>query len=520
MVTATTALGLTVLTVAAVTGIGLWYTRGGVASAESYLTARNSAGSGQTTATLIASVMGVWILLSPVEAGAAFGGVAAVAGYAIGEALPMLAYARLGPRIRELLPAGHSLTEYALARYGPAMFLFVLVVSLGYMFIFLAAELTGVASALELTAGVPRWQTATVIAGFVAVYTAYGGLRASLVTDTVQTLVLLPTLLIVAVGAVIALGGPSGVHASVVAADPRLLDPTFLTGLRFGFWVAIAVLGAELINQSWWQRIYAAQDVETVRRGFTIAAVANAGIVFLAGSFGILARGAVDLTVDSTSEAYDASVAFFLLVGEAFPDWIGVAVVLLAVVLVTSSADTMFNAIASLVTVDLGRLLAADDRTLRVGARLLTVGVAAAAVLVSLRARSVLQLFLLADLLGVAVMVPLFAGLYVERVGGGGALAGGLAGLAVGVAYFPNRLVRGTLEAAGLGPVLPEPAFLTAFVGALVVSTVVTGLSLPLGGRFDLARLDRAVGRLDERTDGGVTTTDDRGGRADGGDER
>jgi len=28
----------------------------------------------------------------------------------------------------------------------------------------------------------------------------------------------------------------------VVTADPTLLDPTFFTGLRFGFWVAIAIL--------------------------------------------------------------------------------------------------------------------------------------------------------------------------------------------------------------------------------------------------------------------------------------
>ncbi|MFB6194493.1 MAG: sodium:proline symporter [Halobaculum sp.] len=498
MVTATVALAATAVVLVVVTGIGVWYTRGGQ-TAEAYITARDSAGRGQTTATLIASVMGVWILLAPVEAGAAFGGIAAVAGYAVGEALPMVAYARLGPRIRALLPAGHSLTEYALARYGAGMYGFVLVVSVFYMFIFLAAELTGIATALELIAGVPRWQSATLIAGFVLAYTAYGGLRASLVTDTVQTLVLLPTLLAVAVGAVIALGGTAAIHEAVVAADPSLLDPTFFTGLRFGFWVAIAILGAELLNQSWWQRIYAARDAETVRRGFTVAAVANAAVVFLAGLFGVLARGRLDLTVDPTSEAYDASVAFFLLANDAFPEWIAVCVVLVAVVLVTSSADTMFNALASLVTADLSRLLAdPSDRTLRVAARSLTVVVALAAVLVSLRARSVLGLFLLADLLGAAVMVPLFAGLYAERVGGGGALAGGVAGIAFGVAYFPNRLVRGTLEAAGLGSLLPTPDFLVAFVGAVAASTVVTGALVPFGGRFDLRRLDGAVRRLDD----------------------
>jgi len=72
------------------------------------------------------------------------------------------------------------------------MYVFVLVVSLFYMFIFLSAELTGITSALQLIAGVPRWQTATLIGGFVLVYTGYGGLRASIFTDTLQTLLILP----------------------------------------------------------------------------------------------------------------------------------------------------------------------------------------------------------------------------------------------------------------------------------------------------------------------------------------
>ena len=162
MVTTSVALGLTVATLVGFTAIGLWYSRGAVGTAEDLITARNSAGNGRTTATLVASVMGVWILLAAPEAGASFG-IAAVVGYAIGEALPMLAYSKLGPRIRDVIPEGHSLTEYAHARYGAAMYAFVLVVSCLYMFVFLAAELTGIAGALSLVAGVPQWQTAVLV---------------------------------------------------------------------------------------------------------------------------------------------------------------------------------------------------------------------------------------------------------------------------------------------------------------------------------------------------------------------
>ncbi|MFB6105414.1 MAG: sodium:proline symporter [Halobacteriaceae archaeon] len=502
MVTPTTGLALAVCTLAAFTAIGVWYSRGRVGSVEDFISARGSAGQGATTATLVASVMGVWILLSPAEAGAAFGGVTAVAGYAAGEALPMLVYARLGPRIRDLIPEGHTLTEYALARYGRAMYAFVLGVSVLYMFVFLAAELTGISQALALTAGVPRWQTAALVGGFVLVYTAYGGLRASIFTDTVQTLVILPLLVASAAGAVLALGGTGAVYEHVVAADPNLLNPGFAEGLRFGLWVGVAVLGAELVNQTWWQRIYAARDAATLRRSFTVAAVANGVVVFLAGLFGVVARGYVDLGVTGDG-AYRASVAFFVLLGEAFPEWVAVAVVLLALLLVMSSADTLVNALASVVTADLPRLLDdPSDRTLTRAARAFTVVVAVAAVYVSLRAQSVLRLFLFADLLGAAVMVPLLAGLYSRRVSGPGVLVAGLAGLTVGVVHFPPEVVRGVVAAVPVvGAVLPAPSFLRAFLGAAGVSTALTILAALLGrSTFDLDRLSRSVRRLDERS--------------------
>ncbi|MFT4891683.1 MAG: SSS family solute:Na+ symporter [Halobacteriales archaeon] len=510
MVSGGVALGLTALTLAVFTTLGIWYTRGRVTTVEDFISARGSAGQGMTTATLIASVMGVWILLAVPEAGAAFGGIAAVAGYAIGEALPMLAYAKLGPRIRELIPEGHSLTEYVYARYGVAMYVFILIVSLFYMFIFLAAELTGITSALNLVAGVPRWQTAVLVGGFVLVYTGYGGLRASIFTDTLQTLLLLPLLVATFVGAVIALGGTGAVHAAIVAEDPALIDPGFFAGLRFGVWVAVAILGAELVNQTWWQRIYAAEDADTLRRGFGVAAVANAVIVFLAGLFGVLARGHVDVVTAAGSADYNASIALFLLLEEAFSDPFVLGITLLAVLLVMSSADTLFNAMASVVTADLPRVLAdPTDRTLRLGARALTVVVALAAIYVSLRARSVLRLFLLADLLGAAVMVPLLSGLYSRRVTGGGALVSGLAGLAVGVTYFGG--IRTFVAGLPGVAILPPADNLIAFLGAAGVSTLGVLVTIALStSRFDLGRLDSEIRSLDDaaRADGGPGESD------------
>lgn len=522
MVSSTVVLGLTVATLVGFTGLGVWVSRGRVDSAEDFITARNSAGQGMTTATLIASVMGVWILLSAPEAGALYG-IAAVIGYAIGEAVPMLAYSKIGPRVRELIPEGHSLTEYAYARYGGAMYAFVLAVSVLYMFVFLAAELTGISLALHFVAGVPQWQTAVLVGGFVLLYTGYGGLRASIVTDTVQTLVILPLLVVVVAAVVLTLGGTGAVYEGIASANPTLLDPGHVPGIRFGLALVFAILGAELLNQTWWQRIFAADSADVVERGFRTATVANGLVLLLATLLGVVAVGHADVSTAFGTDGYNAGIALFVLLEGAFSEWVGVGVLLLALVLVMSTTDTLFNALSSVVTTDLPRLLDdPDDRTLRVGARALTVVVAVAAIAVSLRARSVLRLFFVADLLGAAVGFPLVYGLFTTRLSGTDALVSGLVGLAVGSAVFPFPFgLHGAADSL-LGGLLPEsdPTYLLPFAGAFLSSTALALLLSRLSSEeFDLNRLSEEIHTLDGTVpDGGATaaTSDGVPGADDG----
>lgn len=490
MISASVALGVTALVVSGVAVLGMWFVRGRIDSVEDYISARDSAGTGTLTATLVASGMGAWILLSPAEAGAAFGGITAVLGYAVGSALPMVVYAVVGPRIRQLIPEGHTLTEYTYARFGRAMYGYVLAVSIGYMFVFLAAEMTGITGALAHVAEVPRWQTAGLIGAFVLAYTTYGGLRASIFTDTVQALVILPLLAVSFGVALLELGGTHAVYETVTASNPQLLDLGFATGLQFGIYISVATLGAEMLNQAWWQRVYAAENERVLTRSFLVTAVAVVPMVFLAGLFGLAASGLG--LVDG-----NASIAFFLVVTEVFPDAVVLGIVILAVLLVMSSADTLFNALSSIVTADLTRLLDLDDATLTTSARVLTVVVALASIVIGAQGYSVLTLFFVADLLAVATFIPLLAGLYARRLSGRGALVASLAGLLVGTLFFPpaRPLLSATLS-------VPAASYFRSFLGAAILSGVVTSLAAVVGQtRVDFDRLDQTITRLDDPAD-------------------
>ena len=99
---------------------GVLYSRHHQESLEEYIVARHSQRSTATVISLLATSLGAWILFSPAQA-ATWGGLGAVIGYAIGSMSPRLAMIALGNRMRELIPEGHTLTEYIIHRYGKPM---------------------------------------------------------------------------------------------------------------------------------------------------------------------------------------------------------------------------------------------------------------------------------------------------------------------------------------------------------------------------------------------------------------
>ena len=96
------------LTSLAFAAIGIVYSRGEL-SINSYLNADRSIGKRSLTASLVASCFGVWILIGPSEA-ATWGGLGAIIGYGLGQALPFLAFIIIGQRMRKIMPTGNTLS--------------------------------------------------------------------------------------------------------------------------------------------------------------------------------------------------------------------------------------------------------------------------------------------------------------------------------------------------------------------------------------------------------------------------
>ena len=459
------ALLVTLVTAAAFTLFGVLYAGRQRIGLEGYMVNRNRVGGWSALASVTASALGAWILFSPQEAGSVFGGVSAILGYCLGSAGAVALFFVVGPRLRHLMPQGHSLNEYVKYRFGGPMYWLVEAVIIFYMFIYLAAELTAIAKALQLVADVPLGVTALVVITAVFIYTTVGGLGTTILTDVVQFVVIVPLLLICAGMIVVALGGINA-FSVVAAQQPELLSFNNIGGVRFGATLMIAIVAAEVFNQGNWQRVYACRNSQTVRRAFLGSAVIVLPLIFIAGLLGVLAVPLAEVSPDIVGET-----ALFGLLGQlAMPGWVLVSVIVLALALVMSSLDTMLNGLASVFTLDLLRLLPdpSANNVLNVS-RILTVLVGLPAIAIAAQGYSVLYLFFVADLICAAVLFPMLYGLYSRHLTGVNAFVSSVVGMVTGLLFFQKP------DFSPLFPIVPGSAdLLHSFTAALITSTVVT----------------------------------------------
>ncbi len=422
---------------------------------DDYVTARNSQGARALGLSFLASGMGGWILFAPPEVGALVGPVA-LAGYALGAALPFIVFAFCGPAIRRYLPQGRSIGEFAQACYGTAVRRYVSLISVLYMLCFVTAELTAIGAITSMLSGVNGNVAVLGVAIATLIYTAWGGLRASIVTDQWQAFLLIGLLAIVGFVAMERLPelDPANAPSAPVG-----------SALGVALTLVIAVTAANLFHQGYWQRLWSARDTSALRQGALFGGIITIVVVAVVGALGIAAAM-------SGADLGSPPIPFFALLSDA-PAWLTIPALVLALTLVASSVDTLQNALASLAVTEKQGLSITS-------ARWITVILMVPVVIVSLQGVSVLRLFLIADLLCATAVIPVLMGLW-KRMTTTAAVFGGLAGLAG--AIIPGWVTGGSLmaglQAASFPGGIPT---LAPFLGALVASTLVS-LAIALARR-------------------------------------
>ena len=430
---------------------------------DEYLSARGSQDWLRIGLSLFASGMGIWILFGPSENGY-YGGFWDVVGYAVSAATPFLLLAYIGPMIRERLPLGVTLADYVRIRLGRPMQVYVGLISVLYMFTFLFAEFTAIGKAMDTLSEIEPLIAMGMVGIVTAAYISQGGLPASLATDRVQAWTIM--FLVVALLLVLFGGDINGLIADAKAYNPEdswsIGSMSYMDSFQSGLALVVAITAAEMFSQGNWQRAWASESDEALTKGAWLAAGLVLPLVFVMGVLGtvVAGQGAVE----------DPSAAFFYLIEDAGVLFIG-AFIVLAIALVCSSVDTLQNAVVASISRDLS-----DGSMNLQNARYLTISLIPIAIILATNvgASSVFQIFLFADLLAAATVMPVLLSLWGE-VSARGALLGAVCGLLSVVAYGTFTGDLGT----GIGYVFsPTNEFglanLNVFLSAVIGSAIVT----------------------------------------------
>ncbi|EPR57447.1 transporter, solute:sodium symporter (SSS) family protein [Toxoplasma gondii TgCatPRC2] len=368
---------------------------------EDLLSSRGKHGWFPLCISLVASFMGNWVLYLPPDVGAQYGW-PGITGYAFACGLPYVLLLWFAPHVKRLtLTDGFSGTDYLLSRYGRLVQAAATTISLLYMFFALSGELTtvGVTMNAVTNGAFPVFAGVIPVAVVTLAYTTYGGLRASILTDVYQGLLV--------VGLVV----PLLIIVFSTARDNMFVDNAATVAAPSGYSQYIAggvflfsIWPSFLLDQGIWQRVWAARSLTDIRIAFAGAAFVAFSCVFLFGMVGIACR---DQALSQAMQRQEENVSIFGYLAETLPaGWVGVLTVL-AITCVASSADTYQTALAVVFAQDLLR----SKRSFN-WARVLIVLLNIPAILVASLQLDLLTLNMTANVLCVVAAGPLLASVH------------------------------------------------------------------------------------------------------------
>ena len=262
-------------------------------------------------------------------------------------------------------------------------------------------------------------------------FEALGGFRISFITDNIQGAMVVCLIIL----AVITVGVETNIDKNLVDSSGFL--NASLLGWQLIYILPVAVLTNDFFISGFWMRTFASKTDKDLIIGISIATVAVTVILALVGATGLVAAWTGAWPGDPPQ---DGSIAFFLLL-EQLPAWVVGIILVMTVSLSTAAFDSLQSAMVSTGSNDIFR-----NRLNLWWIRLAVVLVIFPTVVVALKSPSILQIYLISDLVSASSIPVLVIGLsdkcYWWR--GFEVVVGGLGGLLTvfifGTIYYGNVL--------------------------------------------------------------------------------
>jgi solute:Na+ symporter, SSS family len=411
--------------IAVLLGVGLYFSRRQKSVTDFWLAGRElgpitigfSAASAWITASALLLATGLFLLI----------GVGSIWIWVFPNIAGLIIIAAISGRIKNI-PA---LTQPELMeiRYDPMIRAPVALAVTIMMILFSVTDFIGFKLVLGTFFGIDPFYAVAIMAVSVALYVSVGGFCAVVWTDVVQYLLLAGLAVYVAA---LALDLSAAKGASLLVAASALgtewWDPLLLGGLMGALVFLVALLPGWVAEQDPWQKIWAARDGRSARRGLMLGSILLA-LVYLCCF--LTAIGLSVLYPPPTGEV-EAEMLYLKLISDNVPGWLLALLTIGFAAASMSCTDTFATSAASCISRDLvQRHLrpAATMKEMLVINRILVIVMIFISAAIALNANSIVDAVIIATVIGTtSYFFPIIGGLYWKRANRWGAMAALIAG--------------------------------------------------------------------------------------------
>lgn len=383
-------------------------------NADGYMTAGNKVGFGISAASMTAT----WIWAASMYASATSGYTYGISGpihYGLWGALMILFIYPFGRRIRAVAPRAHTLAEVMYARHGRSSQLMLAGSNVVGSLISLMSNFIAGGVLIGLLSPFNFIQSVFVIAGGVLLYTLWSGFRASVLTDFVQVLGMLGAVAVLVPIIFFAADFPAAFETGAVNLTAQ--QSNFFSSDAFlnqGAPYIAAVLAYAIGNQTIAQRLFAVRE-DLIKPTFITATVGYGAMVIGVGMFGVLA-----LYLDVAPLNGDPNNLIPQMAALFLPIGLLAIFVLMIIGALSSTADSDLAALSSIAMADFyGQTVGkenANPKTMLVVGRITMVVATAIAVSFASMGLNILDLLVFVGALWGALVFPVIASFYWDKV--------------------------------------------------------------------------------------------------------
>lgn len=376
---------------------------------ESFITARGQAPFWRISWSFFAGALGAWVVVSPASF-SPYTGAVGMTMYAIASGVPIIMIAFAGAYIQRKVPHVLSLADFIGWRFGWVAKTYVMLFVVFNMSIAMLAEYSTIGSLFQDYLGASEWSVILLIVAvglLTMTYTSQGGVLVSLVTDQVQGIfvVLLFFILWIYMAATFRYPLPP------MSCDSENPPYFCISGNNGGGWGTIFSMPASLamatiFSEAMWQRVWASKSDKALYWGSGLACCMIIIVVFFFGLCGWLAAWAGLITENTNPNLYFLQALKGAVNSDGqMGNWIGLVTLLCAVVMNESAVDSMQTGLVGNISSHLLRGYPL------IVTRLCVVVINIPLIYLGTRRYSVLQLFLLANMLCSTAGMPVLIGL-------------------------------------------------------------------------------------------------------------